>query len=204
MLQLPDCVSQNFFVPLLAPSNLTISNQNKNLIFIMFRFYFTARTSGILIDYPFFLCFQISESEEDLMNRKSDKREYMALMSELTALDRCILPEEMDLMPDEWIQVCTKRIPKARGKAWFAICESFSLLGDNWNILAETVAHIKQLEKFKKVAELCNSFQVVRFKHVFLTTVIFERHSDLFCCVTSAPVDYVFNFPSDSFSVRYN
>lgn len=88
------------------------------------------------------------------MNRRSHDPEYMAVMSELTALDRCCLPEEMNLTPDEWIKVCTKRIPKARGKAWFAICESFSLLDASWNILSETVAHIKQLEKFKKVAEL--------------------------------------------------
>lgn len=46
------------------------------------------------------------------------------------------------------------RIPKARGKAWFGICESFSQLNDNWTILMETVSHIQNLSNKLKVAWL--------------------------------------------------
>ena len=69
-------------------------------------------------------------------------------------MDRCLeigegarLPE---ITPNEWVQCCQKRIPKARGKAWFAIKDSFSMLDGSWTILSETISHVEVLEKVLK------------------------------------------------------
>lgn len=88
---------------------------------------------------------RLSDAALDLMNRKGDDPEFMSQFSELTAADRCVL--QCDLTPDEWVQVCEKRIAKARGKAWFGIAESFAQLERNWSILSETVSHIQTLQK---------------------------------------------------------
>ena len=96
---------------------------------------------------------KLVDAAKDLMNRKGDDQRYMQAMAELTALDRLLAdPEQFVLRPEEWVDVCSKRIPKARGKAWFGISDSFAQLESNWTILSETARHIKALLRFLKAS----------------------------------------------------
>ncbi len=95
---------------------------------------------------------KLVEAAQDLMSRKGADNEFMSMMAELTASDREIeIPEDFQLTPQLWIEACEGRIPKARGKAWFGICESFSQLNDHWAILLETVSYVQHLSKKLKV-----------------------------------------------------
>ena len=77
----------------------------------------------------------------------------MNMLTEMTAEDRGICSDSNFLLtPDEWLHVCSKRIPKARGKAWFGIAESFTQLERSWSILSETVRHIKTLQSLLKAS----------------------------------------------------
>lgn len=94
---------------------------------------------------------RLSDAATDLMNRKGHDDEFMNVLTEMTAVDRGFSPDsDFRLTPDEWLRVCSKRIPKARGKAWFGIAESFSQLERSWSILSETVRHIKTLHALLK------------------------------------------------------
>ena len=92
---------------------------------------------------------RLADSAADLMQRQGDSEEYMSQMAELVALDKC-MPNPEPISKEDWISVCQKRIPKARGKAWFGICDSFGMLDRGWTILSESVAHIQTLEKILK------------------------------------------------------
>ena len=98
---------------------------------------------------------RLVDAAKDLMNRKGDDPAYMKSMAELTAYDRLLVdPDQYVLTPDEWLEVCGKRIPKARGKAWFGISDSFAQLERNWNILSSTVGHIKTLQRLLKESRI--------------------------------------------------
>ena len=94
---------------------------------------------------------RLADAATDLMNRKGNNEEFMNMFSEMTAVDRGLNPDSnFFLTPDEWLHICSKRIPKARGKAWFGIADSFSQLERSWSILSETVSHIKTLQALLK------------------------------------------------------
>lgn len=97
---------------------------------------------------------RLADSASDLMSRKGTDVDYMAHMNELIMKDRG-LTEFHGITPEEWIKICEKRIPKARGKAWFGICDSFSQLDRNWTILSETVTHIATLQRLLKATCFC-------------------------------------------------
>lgn len=94
---------------------------------------------------------RLADAALDLMEKKGDDPQYMGVMSEQIMRDRC-LQEPPGISKDEWISICEHRIPKARGKAWFGIRDSFSILDTNWTVLSETVEHIATLEKMMKDA----------------------------------------------------
>ena len=96
----------------------------------------------------------LADWASDFMNRKCTDVEYMAHMNELIMKDRG-LTDFIGITPEEWIAICEKRLPKARGKAWFGICDSFSQLDRNWTVLSETVAHIETLQRLLQATCFC-------------------------------------------------
>ena len=97
---------------------------------------------------------RLADAASDFMSRKGTDVDYMAHMNELIMKDRG-LTEFHGITPEEWINICEKRIPKARGKAWFGICDSFSQLDRNWTILSETVTHIATLQRLLRATCSC-------------------------------------------------